>query len=309
MSTRQTNLFIALTLVISLSSSNATSRINFEKVAPAPSPTSTPNNTPSNTESIVNSSVGFNRKSDGNGHSPSPSEVRRYTDDNYCVDASQTCRIQEDLFACIRRDDIANFDKWVILVQNVGGTILDVNITVPTSVLIDHFTLKLAKEESRKINISTATGPKNVTIIVNTGKGSCMLQINVKPSLYDWIPAYSAKSTPIYGAYFMLFIIIIVGCIFACYKFSNRKREASDGIPYQQIEMGNQTQSATGIVKERASSGWDESWDNEWDEEESTVGPSSSDNRLRANGNGSSNNIPSKLNNDNKDDWDSDWDV
>jgi len=141
---------------------------------------------------------------------------------------------------------------------------------------------------------------------LNAGKGDCPLQIGMGPPVSDWIqqfPAYAKQLTPMHGAYFLFFTVVIAGGIWACCKFRNRGRRTDDGVQYQQLEMGAQRQSGSEIVEASTIDGWEQGWDDEWDEEEATVRPSTTSHNGNVSSNGLSSRSPSK-----KNDWDIDWD-
>lgn len=155
-----------------------------------------------------------------------------------------------------------------------------------------------------QVNIPVGS-TQNLSINLTAGKEECSFEIGMGPSVSDWIqqfPDYAKQLPPLYGAYFLFFALVVAGGIWGCCKFRSRGRRTDDGVAYQQLEMGAQTQSNTEIIESSNADGWEGGWDDDWDEEAtvrtSTVSP---------NGHISSNGLSSRSANK-KNDWEIEWD-
>lgn len=140
---------------------------------------------------------------------------------------------------------------------------------------------------------------------MNAGKGDCIIEVGIEPSLSDWMqqfPVYAKQLSPIYGVYFVFFVLLIAAGVWGCCRLRREKR-AGDGVPYQQLEMGAQRHSNSEIIEESTIDGWEQDWDNDWDDEEASARPSATS----PNGNISSNGLSSRSANK-KNDWDIEWD-
>lgn len=111
--------------------------------------------------------------------------------------------------------------------------------------------------------------------------------------------SYAAYVTPVNGAYVLFATALLIGGMWACCKFGKDKRHL-DGVPYQELEMGQQ-QSAASIDVETAD-GWDQSWDDAWDEENAVKSPGGS-----YRGNRHANGVSSTAAGD-ANGWGKDWD-
>ncbi|KAA8517543.1 hypothetical protein F0562_017827 [Nyssa sinensis] len=167
-----------------------------------------------------------------------------------------------------------------------------------TSPGIQKENLHIFSSKIRKINVSLTTG-HNTKIVLNAGNGDCVLQTG--PLVYGGnilkqLPSYYKLVTPIYGAYFLFLIALIVGGTWACCKFRKRKRH--NGIPYQELEMG--LPEAASAVNVDTAEGWDQGWDDDWDEEKAVKSPGG-----RHVGSVSANGLTSRTSN--RDGWENDW--
>lgn len=209
------------------------------------------------------------------------------------------------LVACLLQPKIESTELFLI-VQNTGEVDLNVNITSPGKIKIDSSSLNLPKESNKKIKL-VADASMDMKFILNAGKGDCVLQTKTPSS--DWlslqqIPAYAAQVRPMHGAYFLFAAILIAGGTWAFCKFGKKEKRVDAGIPYQQLEMGTQTRSASVPAHVTAADGWDQSWDDDWDDEEAVVRSSAKQHAENA----SSNGLSSRSANPNQNGWEIDWD-
>ncbi|RWW16278.1 hypothetical protein GW17_00019850 [Ensete ventricosum] len=116
--------------------------------------------------------------------------------------------------------------------------------------------------------------------------------------LFQQFPAYATLLTPIYGTYFLLVTVVLVGGTWVCCRFRKRGKRDDSGIPYQQLEMGAQPQSSS-AAESNTVDGWDE-WDDDWDDEAVTRPQKHTTTSVSPNG--LSSRTPKK------DVWDADWD-
>ncbi|CAL9065220.1 uncharacterized protein LOC135677812 [Musa acuminata AAA Group] len=216
-----------------------------------------------------------------------------------CDSQSTRCSY-EKLVACLRRSE--NDSKNLsLLVQNTGDDALSVKIWGTPALHIDIDMVALLKNNSKKIYLPS--NDWNVTeIVLSAGKGHCT--IHIATSVPDWnlfqqFPSYATRLTPIYGAYFLLVAMVLVGGTWACCRFRKRGKRDDSGIPYQQLEMGVQPQSGS-AVDSNAVDGWDD-WDEDWDDEAATK-PSEKHTSTSVSSNGLTSRTPKK------DGWDADWD-
>ncbi|XP_073008958.1 uncharacterized protein [Typha latifolia] len=242
--------------------------------------------------------------SSGGGSSPNLENSLDKTQMETCDASSEKCQV-EDLVACLKISGNA-LDELSFLIKNTGENALTVDVKPTPPIAIDVKKIDLAKNMSRKVNIPPTSASSGGKIVLNAGKGDCVLHIT--PTVSDWkhfqqLAGYATRLTPIYGAYFFVFTMLIAGGTWACCKF-RRGRRVNAGIPYQQLEMGTQPQSNSAVVTTASSGdGWDDGWDDDWDEE-AVANPSDK----QTTGNISLNGLSSRSRNINKDGWDVDWD-
>ncbi|KAG1365622.1 hypothetical protein COCNU_12G006220 [Cocos nucifera] len=235
------------------------------------------------------------QKSEGPPKSGSPSNRSQ---ENACHASAAKCHTDE-LVACLQHlgDDSKELSLFI---QNTGEGTLIVKIKVTPPVEINGEKKKIAKGKNETIHMTAKSG---LEIVLNAGKGNCILHTNTSFSDWNpfWFPSYATHLTPIYVAYFLFVTMVIAGGTWACCK-CRRGRRADTGIPYQQLEMGAQTQSSSAVIDSNTAYGWDEGWDEEWDEEEAV--PQASE--KHPTGSVSANGLTSRS--PRKDGWDVDWD-
>ncbi|XP_059668142.1 uncharacterized protein LOC132313409 [Cornus florida] len=218
--------------------------------------------------------------------------------DGGCESSPKKCRIEKTIVACIQGFEGGSKDI-VLVVHNEGESTLEVNITIPTPMensLGKHIILK---SHTERINISLAIG-QSTNIVLHAGNAECVIDMGpsvAEGNFFQRLPSYYKQVTPIYGAYFLFLIALIVGGTWACCKFGKRRRQA--GVPYQELEMGL-PESASAVHVDSVE-GWDQGWDDDWDEERAVKSPGG-----RHVGNISANGLTSRSSN--RDGWENDWD-
>lgn len=284
--------------VSSLNNSNSVQKKKIEPPPPAPNNSSSNvdskalNNSSSGSSPIV-SETGNGKPSETkkeNGTEANPQSSNRETCDG--VPDNKKCQDQKKLVACFQSNLIESRDLTV-LVLNKGDDTLEVNVTGG-----NFFKgLKILKHHTKIITIPLTT-EKGMKLILDAGNGECVLYSSPLVSGDDLLlrlPTFDQLATPVNGAYFLIFAVLIFGGSWACCKF--RRRQAG-GIPYQELEM-TLPESSSAINVETAE-GWDQGWDDDWDEENAVKSPGAP--RI---GSISANGLTARPN---KDGWENDWD-
>jgi hypothetical protein len=154
----------------------------------------------------------------------------------------------------------------------------------------------ILKHQTEKINVSL-TNEKGSKLILNAGNGECALLVDPPgEGNFMHFPSYDKLVTPVNGAYFLIFTVLVFGGTWACCKF--RKKSHHGGVPYQELEM-SMPESVSAINVESAE-GWDQGWDDDWDEENAVKSPGG-----RHVGSISANGLTSRSSN--RDGWENDW--
>ncbi|OWM81622.1 uncharacterized protein LOC116192369 [Punica granatum] len=215
-----------------------------------------------------------------------------------CDGKGRKCQIQSTFTGCIRNFD-SDSKELEILVQNDGQENLSVNLRVPTSAKDDKENVEVPNHRITKINISNVIG-KASKIVLSTGNKACEIDIGFhlpEENVPFHLPTTEELLTPINGAYFLIITVITFGGVWACCKFTKRRRHGS--VAYQELEMASpETVSAANV---ETAEGWDQGWDDDWDEENSVKSPVV---RLHA-GNISANGLTARPTN--RDGWENDW--
>uniref|UniRef100_A0ACD5U354 Uncharacterized protein n=1 Tax=Avena sativa TaxID=4498 RepID=A0ACD5U354_AVESA len=221
-----------------------------------------------------------------------------------CKDPVDTCSIDGELFACLQISKTDSVGKFIV--QNTGQNTISVNVKATSDVTIKQTLSALSKGESKRVSISYSN-PNGGEITLNVGSKPCVLRIGQPDN--DWqqqfqqLAVYVTTMKPIYGAYFFIFTVVLVGGICACCKFAGSKRD--EVVQYQQLEMGSQIPDSSGANNTTSTvDGWDEGWDDDWDDEEAPAKTSESGPSGSISANGLSSRSPTKS----KDGWDVDWD-
>ncbi|XP_059427913.1 uncharacterized protein LOC132161748 [Corylus avellana] len=204
------------------------------------------------------------------------------------------CKDQGTMTACIIKGVQSGSKKLVVLVKNVGKSILKVNLTTESQGANQH--LEVPKNQTKKIDIPLSND-KSSKIILNAGNGECELHWDHPPVKESFVrlPTYDKVVTPVNGAYFLILTVLAFGGTWACCKF--RKKRHHDGVPYQELEMGL-PESVTATNVETAE-GWDQGWDEDWDEDNAVKSP------RRLVGSISANGLTSRSSN--REGWEDDW--
>ncbi|XP_048543425.1 nascent polypeptide-associated complex subunit alpha, muscle-specific form [Triticum urartu] len=245
----------------------------------------------------------------GSGNKKPATESKEVAEE--CKDPVDTCSI-EGLSACLQVSKTASSGQFFI-VQNTGQNTVTVDVKTTSDISIAHTLPPLSKGESKRVNISSSS-PNGGEVTLNVGTGHCVLRI--RQPVYDWqqqfqqLTSYATTVKPIYGAYFGVFTLVLVGAVFACCKFAGTKRDG--GVPYQQLEMGSQAQAPDSSGANNTTStgdGWEDGWDDDWDDEEAPAKPSERGPAGSISANGLSLRSPTNRSpTDSKDGWDVDWD-
>ncbi|CAL4908717.1 unnamed protein product [Urochloa decumbens] len=219
-------------------------------------------------------------------------------------DASHKCSSGKEFSACL--DFSASVESFII-VQNEGKNDIIVSIKEPSNIKIDK-PLHLGKGAFGQMNITYIGG--NITL--SGGKGDCFIhgmQSVERQSVSDWqqqiqmFAAYATRLSPIYGASFFVFTVVLVGIVCACCKFARRR--GNDAVPYQQLEMGAQAPNPSVVDNTTSTTdGWEDGWDDDWDDEEAPARPSDKKPTSSVSANG----LSSRSQTNSKDGWDVDWD-
>lgn len=205
-----------------------------------------------------------------------------------------TCSGDGDMVACISKMDSKNF---VVLLQNRGGG------TIKVKLRSDHESnlgdVDVDKNKTEKVTIKRIKS-ESTGLTLDAGKGDCVLHA-VTPvpetSFFLRLPSYDKILTPVNGAYFLIFTVIVLGVTWACCCMF--KKKPRDEIPYQELEMAL-PESASATVAESAE-GWDQVWDDDWDDNVAVKSPA-----VRHAGSISANGLTSRSSN--KDGWEDNWD-
>lgn len=217
-----------------------------------------------------------------------------------CKGSTNRCSIQGTLIGCIQPLETGSKDL-VLLIQNEGESAVKVNITISTSPRKVINNREIPKHKAKEINVSETIGGSTPTkIMLKAGNGECTLRLGDHLSEGDFLQrlsSYYKQLTPIYGAYLVFLVLLIIGGTWACCKF--RKRKRLDGVPYQELEMGLPESASADNLE--AAEGWDEGWDDDWDEDKAVKSPGG-----RHIGSISSSGLTARS--ANRDGWDNSWD-
>ncbi|KAJ1384219.1 hypothetical protein SESBI_42722 [Sesbania bispinosa] len=149
-----------------------------------------------------------------------------------------------------------------------------------------------------QINI-TRPSSESTQLTLNAGKGDCVLHMVThvpKGSFFLRLPSYDKILTPVNGAYFLIFNVLVFGGIWACCVFRKKRH---DEVPYQELEMAlPESVSATNV---ESAEGWDQGWDDDWDDDVAVKSPA-----VRHAGSISANGLTARSSN--KDGWENNWD-
>ncbi|KAL6841415.1 hypothetical protein ACP4OV_028933 [Aristida adscensionis] len=222
-------------------------------------------------------------------------------------DASRKCTGGE-FSACLQvSQNASNGSSFIVL--NEGQDEITVNVKAPPNIHVERNQLHLAKGHFKQV-VVTPLSPGGGNITLTDGNSDCVLGLSdIGQSVSDWqqqfqqFTAYATRLNPIYGASFFVLTVVFVGVVCACCKFARRR--GSEGVPYQQLEMGAQAPNSAGADNTASTTdGWEDGWDDDWDDEEAPARPSDKIPASSVSANGLS--LRSQING--KDGWDVDWD-
>lgn len=118
---------------------------------------------------------------------------------------------------------------------------------------------------SCQIEVSSNVG-KSPAIVLNAANWTCRIG---RVQVGAGIPSYIASIKPINGVYLVFGTGLLIGVFWACCKVGKDVRHLN-GVPYQELEMGQQENGASlnaETVDSRDQSWDDDDDDGEWDEE------------------------------------------
>ncbi|KAK6145703.1 hypothetical protein DH2020_022523 [Rehmannia glutinosa] len=153
-----------------------------------------------------------------------------------------------------------------VLVVNGGEGSLILNIVVrPANITLED--IAISGQEVKKVNLPPNTGG-NSSILLNVGNDNCVIQMGALiPQSF-----YTTYLTPVNGTYLLFIAALFIGGTWACCKLVKNRRHL-DGIPYKELEMGQQQESDPSFVIETPEN-WDQNWDDDdWDEEKAVRSP------------------------------------
>lgn len=268
---------------------------NEETVQASPSPSPIPS---------INGTGGPAKGSSSTAGAPAPSNPPK-TDqggsNNHetCKGSEMNCHNQ-NITACVFHPANAPMELF-LLVNNDGEGTLEVDVTIsPVDSTLKDIQIpkiQIPKHQMKKINVSEYAGSPLIAL-----NGDCLIHMGSPPqrdtNFFKQFPAYANQVTPIHGVYLLSLTALLIGGTWACCKLGKKERQV-DGVPYQELEMG-QPDSLSTIHVETAE-GWDRGWDDDWDEENAVKSPGG--NNVA---NGSANGHTSKSSG--KDGWEDNWD-
>lgn len=196
--------------------------------------------------------------------SPIPAPFQYYIETKErCSDpiAKRGCRDSTNsLTACLLSSSTSSRELF-LLVQNDGEGILKVNLTI-TDINVTFPEIQLSKHDAKKIDVSENV-EGSPSIILNTGNGSCKIEMGSKKLKVKYEPFFGHGTylSPKNGAYLFLIALISGGACACCWFL---KSSHVDGVPYQELEMERPDSHSANNVETTA--GWDEGWDDDWDE-------------------------------------------
>ncbi|KAL9686856.1 hypothetical protein QQ045_031249 [Rhodiola kirilowii] len=297
-------IILVLSLILS-QSSGAGLLGNIRKLVVAPGPTANSvkdSPAPSPNPSIVISNNG----SSVNTESSEKEKGVGILTDERCEATPYSCR-QKNVTACVQFDEKVPVEAASLLVQNGGEGTLRVNASIsPNNVTF--INILLLKSQARKIDVSAILrGIQVITLI--SGNESCVIHLGLsvpatpaaEGNFFQNLP-YAGQVTPIHGFILLSATLLVIGGIWTCCKSQTSERQG-EGIPYQELEMGQSNNTSAVVNMEDGSGGWDEVWDDNWDDDQGGIkSPPVGD---RHESNASVNDVQSMSSS--KEGWDDDW--
>nr|GMC98387.1 uncharacterized protein LOC109193962 [Ipomoea batatas] len=187
--------------------------------------------------------------------------------ENACDKVSRKCTVpQINVTACFPHAEKGP-ESHLIVIYN-GTNPQQLNITfLPKNKTLENVELKPKLNE---MNISSDIGGSS-SIVVSAGNLNCTISLGASfPTTNYNFPSYTPHVTPIYGAFFLAMVGLIVGGTLLCCKFWKRERHLGE-VPYQELQLGEQ--GSLSSTKVESAAGWDEDWDDDWDEEKAVKSP------------------------------------
>ncbi|WJX76867.1 hypothetical protein P8452_60240 [Trifolium repens] len=205
-----------------------------------------------------------------------------------------SCNDDRDLVACISKMDSKSF---VVLLHNRGDGTIKVKLRSDYESNLGD--VEVEKNKTEKVTIKR-TRSESTDLTLDAGKGDCVLHTAIpipEPSFFLRLPSYDKILTPVNGAYFLIFTVLVFGGIWGCCCMFKKKRH--DEVQYQELEMAlPESVSATNV---ESAEGWDQVWDDDWDDNVAVKSPA-----VRHAGSISANGLTSRSLN--KDGWEDNWD-
>ncbi|KAL1816273.1 uncharacterized protein LOC108221043 [Daucus carota subsp. sativus] len=175
-----------------------------------------------------------------------------------CDKLSKKCHINM-VTACL------GVEGSLLLVLNEDDLSLKVHVTV--SPAITYKDIEIPRHQAKKINISDSLRGSS-SIVLHAGNENCTIRLGaVVPhdTINPQFPTPGTYITPINGAYIIFASALIIGGTWICFKSWKGRHTRVDGIPYQEVEMGQSD--LVSSVNVETDDAWDQSWDDDWDEE------------------------------------------
>ncbi|XP_065871565.1 uncharacterized protein [Euphorbia lathyris] len=190
---------------------------------------------------------------------PSPQPIVTVTDERCSISSKRTCRDRKSMSACLNTSSSNSFKDLFLLIRNDGEEPLKANVAI-VDIDVQLPEILLSKHQAKKIKI-LANIDGSPSIILNAGNGKCIIPVGSPELDNASYGHYIAYLSPIYGAYFLLFTVLIAGGVWACCKFGKNEEQ----IRYQELEMEQPT--ARSVNDEEMEAGWNQGWGNNWEEE------------------------------------------
>ncbi|KDP21645.1 hypothetical protein JCGZ_03316 [Jatropha curcas] len=179
-----------------------------------------------------------------------------------CSNSSTTsCHDLKNMTACLNGSSSAASKDLFLLIQNDGEdalqanvTILDIDVTFPV--------IRVSKHQAKRIKI-VANIEGSPSIIINAGNGKCIIHIGSLKGDSEFYKQFTTHLSPIYGAYFLFFIVLIAGGTWACCKIGKNEQQV-DGARYQELEMAEPANNS--VNDEEMAVGWNQDWGDDCEE-------------------------------------------
>lgn len=167
----------------------------------------------------------------------------------------------KNLTVCLRKDS----NNSVLIIQNNGEIPLNLTVFTPTKTEI-----YISKHSTQRVSVNTEI-KGNQSIQLNVGIDTCTINLAPQKSKHhttETFPRDVDHITPLHGVYVASFSIILVGCLWGCYKLRKRNSGVNSRVAYQQLEMSSEPPLSSWTNNENRKDGWNDHWNDDWDEEE-----------------------------------------